>query len=132
MVDPAAGRRRGGDPVTRGATADQGRLDDILDKLRDIREHLRVDRGVFERDRDLQKIVAYDLMIIGEAASKVSKRTQKANPKVPWTELVEYRNDLIHEYGSLDLKDTWEFVQRDLREVERRLARVRIARDDVE
>jgi len=118
--------------VTRGATADQGRLDDILDKLRDIREHLRVDRGVFERDRDLQKIVAYDLMIIGEAASKVSKRTQKANPKVPWTELVEYRNDLIHEYGSLDLKDTWEFVQRDLREVERRLARVRIARDDVE
>ena len=108
-------------------TGDQGRLDDILDRLRDIRGHLRVDRAVFDRDRDLQKIVAYDLMIIGEAASKVSKRTQAANPRVPWTALVEYRNQLIHEYGVLDLKDTWEFVKGDLREVERKLARVRIA-----
>jgi uncharacterized protein with HEPN domain len=98
----------------------------MLDMLRDIREHLRAGWAMFSRDRDLQKVVAYDLMILGEAASRVSKRTQRLNPRVPWTQLANYRNELIHDYGSLDLKDTWEFAQRELRGVERRLARVRI------
>jgi uncharacterized protein with HEPN domain len=112
--------------VSEPVSSDQGRLDDMLDHLRDIREHLRTGWEVFSRDRDLQKVVAYDLMILGEAASKVSKTTQKRNPTVPWSALANYRNQLIHAYGNLDLKDTWEFVQRDLRRIERKLARVRV------
>lgn len=107
-------------------TADQRRIDDMLDMLRDIREQLRIGRETFARDRNIQKVVAYDLMILGEAASKVSQRTQKRNPQVPWTELATYRNELIHEYGSLALEETWEFAQRDLRTIEHRLARVRV------
>jgi uncharacterized protein with HEPN domain len=106
--------------------SDQRRVDDMLDRLRDIRELLKVGRETFERDRVIQKAVAYDLMILGEAASKVSQRTQKRNPGVPWTTLAEYRNELIHEYGSLALADTWEFVQKDLRRIEQRLSRVRV------
>lgn len=112
--------------MTGAADADQGRIDDMLDMLRDIREHLRSGWELFQRDRDAQKVVAYDLMIIGEAATKVSKRTQSANPTVPWSKLASYRNSLIHGYGSLDLRDTWEFVQHELRGLERQLARVRI------
>jgi uncharacterized protein with HEPN domain len=127
VVRSAAGRcgRRG--PVSDPVSSDQGRLDDMLDHLRDIREHLRTGWEVFSRDRDLQKVVAYDLMILGEAASKVSKATQKRNPKIPWLALANYRNQLIHSYGNLDLKDTWQFVQQDLRQIERQLARIRIA-----
>lgn len=112
--------------MTRSLVSDQGRVDDMLDMLRDIREHLRIGWSVFSRDRDLQKVVAYDLIIMGEAATKVSKQTQRSNPSVPWTHLATYRNELIHEYGGLDLKDTWEFVQKELRGIERKLARVRI------
>ncbi len=112
--------------MTRTAEADQGRIDDMLDMLRDIREHLRGGWELFQRDKDAQKVVAYDLMIIGEAATKVSRRTQASNPSVPWSKLASYRNSLIHGYGSLDLKDTWEFVQHELRGLERRLARVRV------
>jgi uncharacterized protein with HEPN domain len=64
-------------------------------------------------------------MILGEAATKVSRQTQRRNPTVPWTRLANYRNELLHDYGGLDLNDTWEFVQRELRGVERGLARVR-------
>ncbi|MCI4324189.1 MAG: DUF86 domain-containing protein [Thermoplasmata archaeon] len=112
--------------MTDPTTADQRRIDDMLDMLRDIREQLRVGREVFVRDRNLQKVVAYDLMILGEAASKVSQRTQKRNPKVPWTELATYRNELIHEYGSLALEETWEFAQRELRQIEKGLGKVRV------
>ena len=113
-------------PVTRPIDPDQGQVDDMLDMLRDIREHLRVGWEIFARDRDLQKVVAYDLMIIGEASSRVPKRTQRRNPSVPWSHLANFRNELLHEYGGLNLKDTWDFVQTELRGLERKLARVRI------
>jgi uncharacterized protein with HEPN domain len=98
----------------------------MLDMLRDVREQLRIGHEAFSHDRNTQKVVAYDLMILGEAASKVSQRTQKRNPHVPWTELATYRNELIHEYGRLALEETWEFAQRDLRTLERALAKVRV------
>jgi uncharacterized protein with HEPN domain len=112
--------------MTDPGSADERRIDDMLDMLCDIREQLRIGREVFVRDRNLQKVVAYDLMILGEAASKVSQRTQNKNPKVPWSELATYRNELIHEFGSLALEETWEFAQRELRDVERKLSRVRV------
>jgi uncharacterized protein with HEPN domain len=112
--------------MTPETTADQRRIDDMLDMLRDVREQLRIGRDAFTRDRNAQKVVAYDLMILGEAAGKVSQRTKKRNPLVPWTELSEYRKELIHKYGNLALEETWEFAQRDLRSVERRLSRVRV------
>lgn len=104
----------------------------MLDRLRDIREHLRVGWEVFSRDKDMQKVVAYDLMIIGEAATKVSRPTQRRNAKVPWTRLAEYRNQLIHQYGDLDLRDTWKFAQDELRQLERQLARIRLPREEAE
>lgn len=115
--------------MTTSRKADQGRVDDMLDMLRDIREHLRAGWEVFSRDKDLQKVIAYDLMIIGEAAGRVSQSTQRRNSGVPWSRLARFRNELIHEYGSLDLQDTWDFAQRELRGLERKLSRVRVRPD---
>lgn len=109
------------------ASADSRRIDDMLEMLADIRRMLRMGRDVFSRDTTVQKAAAYDLMILGEAASKVSKRTQRANPAVPWSLLVNSRNELIHEYGQLDLEATWQFVQARLPRLEHRLRRVRVA-----
>ena len=66
-----------------GVERDQRRLDDMLDMLRDIREHLRSGKDAFLANRDTQKIVAYDLRIVGEVASKVRGATQRANPGIP-------------------------------------------------
>ena len=112
--------------MTEEVERDQRHLDDMLDMLRDVREHLRAGKDAFLSNRDIQKIVAYDLLILGEVANKVSQRTQKANPLIPWTRIVEYRNTLVHEYQSLDLEGTWESVVRDLPALERRLRRARV------
>ena len=104
---------------------DARRVADMVEMLADIRDRMRAGWIAFSGDATQQKAVAYDLMVLGEAASKVSRRTQAANPKVPWTTVVEYRNELIHEYGHLDLKATWEFVIQKLPGLERDLRRVR-------
>lgn len=101
-------------------------LDDMLDALRYIREHLAVDLESFARNPDLQKIVAYDLMILGGAANHVSQRTQKSNPAVPWAELVSLRNELLHESFALEIEKTWKFARQRSPAVEHRIRRVRV------
>lgn len=108
------------------ALRDRRRIDDIIQHVTSIRAELRVGREEFQADDRAQKVVAYDLMIVGEAAGKISKRTQGANPKVPWRDLVEYRNDLIHDYQTLDVDATWIFVRDVLPGLERRLRSAKI------
>ena len=88
---------------------------------------MRVGKEGFRKDPRAQKIVAYDLRIVGEVASKVRGVTQRANPGIPGSELGAYRNLLIHEYGDLDLEETWVFVRDALPNLERRLRRARVA-----
>jgi len=105
---------------------DARRISDIIEHLESIASELKIGRDAFKADRRVQKIVAYDLAIIGEAASKVSKRTQQANLQIPWTDLVEYRNDLLHEYQTLALDQAWVFARDVLPGLERRLRRIRV------
>ena len=102
---------------------DAQRIADILEHLETIRGEMRVGKEGFRKDPRAQKIVAYDLRIAGEAASKVRGVTQRANPGIPGSELGAYRNLLIHEYGDLDLEETWVFVRDTLPSLERRLQR---------
>jgi uncharacterized protein with HEPN domain len=114
--------------VSAPSRGDAQRIADILEHLESIRAELRAGKDAFFGDERAQKIVAYDLTVIGEAASKVSRATQAAYPRIPWTDLVEYRNDLIHEYAALGLRETWNFARDELPGIERRLksARVRL------
>ena len=110
-------------PVSARSRGDAQRIADILEHLESIRGEMRVGKEGFRKDPRAQKIVAYDLRIAGEAASKVRGATQRANPGIPGSELVGYRNLLIHEYGDLDLEETWVFVRDTLPSLERRLQR---------
>ncbi len=48
---------------------DARRVSDILAHIESIRSELRIGRDAFERDVRVQKIVAYDLQVIGEGSS---------------------------------------------------------------
>ena len=65
-------------PVT-----DLQRIADMLEHLESIRAETRVGKDAFRADSRAQKVVAYDLLTIGEAGAKVSRSTQRANPSVP-------------------------------------------------
>ena len=43
------------------------------------------------------------LEIVGEAASKVPADTRSGLPEVPWREIVDMRNRVIHAYMDVDL-----------------------------
>jgi uncharacterized protein with HEPN domain len=41
--------------------------------------------------------------VLGEAASKVSEDTRSACPEIPWPEITNMRNRLIHGYFDIDI-----------------------------
>jgi uncharacterized protein with HEPN domain len=116
--------------VSPGTRGDAQRIADMLEHLEPIRAEIRVGKDQFFEDGRAQKVVAYDLLVLGEAASRVTRATQRANPRVPWTDIVESRNDLTHAYDTLELPEAWDFVRDGLAEIEPRLrsARARLGR----
>jgi len=52
--------------------------------------------------------------MIGEAASKVSQEAKASHPALPWSDIINMRNRLIHAYIDVDLDVVWDTVTKDL------------------
>lgn len=102
--------------------------DDFL-RLRHMRDHGRealdltqsVDRAAFQRDRLLQLGVARLLEIVGEAAARTPDEIKCQYPEVPWRDIGDVRNRLIHAYDTVDLGIVWSILEDDLPDLLRQL-----------
>lgn len=97
-----------------------------LDMLLASRDGLSFTEGTsfddFVRDRRTQLSVLKSVEIVGEAAAHVSSGTRKANPDIPWRQIVGMRNQLVHVYFDIDLPLVWDTVRHDLPDLIDRLA----------
>jgi uncharacterized protein with HEPN domain len=100
---------------------DRVRLSDMLQALEKIRGFSSGSRGSFLSDPKTQEAVAYELLKLGEAATRVSKSFRAAHPEFPWDTLINLRNQIVHEYFRVDPDNLWEFVERELDRLERQL-----------
>lgn len=61
----------------------------------------------FETDQMLLFAVVRAIEVLGEAAGKVSEDTRSACPEIPWPEITNMRNRLIHGYFDIDIDIVW-------------------------
>jgi uncharacterized protein with HEPN domain len=61
----------------------------------------------FESDQMLLFAVIRAIEVLGEAAGKVSEDTRSACPEIPWPEITNMRNRLIHGYFDIDIDIVW-------------------------
>jgi len=54
------------------------------------------------------------LIIIGEAANKITEKTQRRYHGVPWKEIVGLRHVLVHAYWTSDMIQIWNTVTDDV------------------
>ena len=97
----------------------------LLDMLLAARDALSFTEGMsfddFVRDRRTQLSVLKAVEIVGEAAAQVSEDVRRANPDIPWREIVGMRNRLVHVYFDIDLPLVWDTVRHDLPDLIARL-----------
>jgi uncharacterized protein with HEPN domain len=54
------------------------------------------------------------LEIIGEASRKIGPDFRSAHPEVPWREMNDLRNVLIHHYEGADMDLIWRIIENDI------------------
>jgi len=90
-------------------------LSHITKAIRTIKVYVKgMDFNQFAKDQKTQDAVIRQLEIIGEASSKIIPDFIKSNPQLPWREMKDFRNKLIHDYWELDLELIWNVVVQDI------------------
>jgi uncharacterized protein with HEPN domain len=52
--------------------------------------------------------------VVGEAATQIPEEFRARYPEVPWRDVADLRNRLIHGYDAVDFDILWAIIQRDL------------------
>jgi uncharacterized protein with HEPN domain len=91
------------------------RLEDILDAAEAILGYTSgMDYAAFCSDQRTVDAVIKNLAVMGEAANGIPEQTRRENPELPWEEMRDIRNVLIHEYFGTSLPILWQTITEDL------------------
>ncbi len=89
--------------------------------LRYSREIITLTQGKarvdLERERLLNLALVRLIEIVGEAAYRVSPETRAGHPEIPWPQITNMRNRLIHGYDWVDFDILWQTVIEDIPEL---------------
>ena len=79
----------------------------------------------FLSDRKTQQAVILNLIVLGEAATKIATEVPEfvaAHPEIPWQQMRGMRNRMAHGYFDINLDVVWDTVQMSLPALQRQLA----------
>src|ERR1700678_1088715 len=65
----------------------------------------------FLRDERLSRAICRSLEIIGEASAKIHPDFKTKYPLVPWRDMTDIRNKIIHHYFGIDYDIVWDTVK---------------------
>lgn len=68
-----------------------------------------------------QDALARNLEIIGEAANNMDQSFRNEIPDVPWRQIIDFRNIVVHDYADLDSQIVWEIATNNLPKLKEQL-----------
>lgn len=94
---------------------DEVRLNHMLEASEQALQFARGrSRADLDTDPMLRFALLHAIMIVGEAASKVSEPTRVALPGIPWPVIVGMRHRLVHAYFDVDADVLWKSTHESL------------------
>lgn len=79
-----------------------------------LKESVNNDFDDFIENERLTKAICRSLEIIGEASSKVHPDLKSKYSYIPWREMSDIRNRIIHHYFGIDYDIVWDSVKTDI------------------
>lgn len=71
-----------------------------------------MEESTFVEDSRTHLAVQHQMMVIGEAAKRLSPDSRNELDCIPWSAVARMRDRLIHGYDTVDLEVIWDTVQR--------------------
>jgi uncharacterized protein with HEPN domain len=91
------------------------RIKDILDAIGTVQGYTKgMKYEAFVADRKTVDAVIRNFIVIGEAATHVPEEVVVARPEIPWRDMRDMRNFVVHEYFGISDKIIWDTVQNEL------------------
>jgi len=90
-------------------------LKHILESINLIEKNINdLPEKEFFNNIQIQDAIIRRLEIIGEAVRNLPEDLKQSTPNIPWQDIADMRNKLIHEYFGVDARLVWNVVQNDL------------------
>lgn len=90
-------------------------LKHILESINLIEDNLlELSEEDFLKNIPVQDAIIRRLEIIGEAVRNLPAEIKQSTPNIPWQDIADLRNKLIHEYFGVDARLVWNVIQNDL------------------
>ena len=93
-------------------------LTPLMDVLLAVNRALEFTEGLdaraFQADKRTRWAVYSQIVIIGEAAGRVSREFQRDHPDIPWADMIGMRHRLVHGYDEVRWDRVWDTVVHDL------------------
>ena len=94
---------------------DRDVLVDILSAARLTQDFVRgVDESTFTGDPKTQYAIYSQLIIMGEAARRVSDEFRQQHADLPWHEMIGMRNRIVHGYDDINWQIVWQTAGHDI------------------
>lgn len=103
---------------------DGQRLLDMIECCERIKKYASLGRSRFDSDELVQGWIIHQLLILGEAAARVSDEFREDHPEIPWGKMIGTRNILVHGYFAINHDVVWAAVQKDLPDLEQQIRHI--------
>ena len=93
-----------------------------IEHMHDVIDRIAVIMGALEKEDFLSdemrcEALAHRLMQLGEAANKLSRAFRAAHTEIDWRRIVEFRNDIVHDYSEISYEEMWQRAETDVVEL---------------
>lgn len=92
---------------------DKKNLNKILEHARYILKETKGIKGAedFKNSNEKSKAALFDLLQIGELANNLSKEFTQEMANIPWNNVYNLRNRIVHGYADVDYEIIWETIK---------------------
>lgn len=100
-------------------------LADIIEAADDIAEFvLGLDRDSFASNKIVRSAVLQKLIVIGEAASRLSSEFRERHGDIEWADIAAFRNRVVHAYFSVEWEIVWVAVTEEVARLRQQIAQI--------
>jgi uncharacterized protein with HEPN domain len=89
-------------------------LQHVLECADRIEKYTAGGKKDFVADQMIQDAVVRNLQILSESIQRLTPLYQTKYPDIPWKNIGQFRNVIVHDYLGIDVDVIWDILEKDL------------------